>query len=234
MLVISKTQMAAFEAASAQRFVERLLVELERQFPELLAPLPRFVRLTMVGNGLDRSSAWGFTLESTLGVFVALQCMSSADFDRHPDVEALLSSRYVSEEQRLPQVMQRVSQAQWDEMRAGADIRAWFEPIRAEQQAARLAARVCATFPELLPTFDEPALRALFESATGRAARHGIVVEAGMCVFATALTLYGDGMDGPHGPRWARDIFSNHPPFSAAKIVALLRHAILLDTNRVI
>lgn len=234
MLQFSQAAMSALEGRRAEGFILRLLGELTTQFPQLLLPLPLFVRVTMVCNGLDQAAAWGFSLEKTLGQFVALQCASAADFYQSERLRPLLDPASGDEVTRMQRLLSEVPPEHWAMIRRGADLRAWFEPMKPEQRPARIAVRVCSMLPELVQHIPEDTLQTFFSGISARALRHGIDVEAGICVYAAALAFYGERLDQPHGPDWARDIFFHQPPFTPAKIVALLRNALLLDTDRLI
>ena len=80
MLVFTQASLDQLRIFRALDFVERLRRELLRQYPALLARLPRFVQLLMLGNGLDRAAQYGFTQAASLAQFLALQCATAADF----------------------------------------------------------------------------------------------------------------------------------------------------------
>lgn len=235
MLIFTQAQLDQLRILRALDFVERLRLELFTRYPTLLARLPRFVQLLMLGNGLDRAAQYDFTQAASLAQFLALQCATAADFYQHPAASAYLDDPEGSEAVRIQRLLACMPPEQWEAIHKAADIRAWFEPQQESQRPARIAARVCSTFPELVTAVPEYALEAMFKAVPTRAARHGIVPDVGVCVFAAALALYGDSLDHADGPAWARNIFfSPSSPLGAEKIVALLRLAISLDTDRLI
>lgn len=234
MLSLNPQQMEALAQRQAVGFAARLLSELTRQFPCLMEPLPVFVRAAMVCNGLDQAEALGFSLEKTLGMFVALQCETAPDFFYSERVRPLLDSQNADEVARITRLLREVPEEVWTQIKRGADLRAWFEPFRPEQRPSRIAMQVCTAFPELVMQFPEAALKSFFEGIAVRGLRHGIEADSGLCVFAAALAFYGDTLDQPKGPSWATEIFFGQVPYSPAKVVGLLRNALLLDSGRLI
>lgn len=234
MLSLKPQQMEALAEQQAVGFAARLLSELTRQFPNLMEPLPVFVRATMVCNGLDQGEALGFSREKTLGMFVALQCETAPDFFYSERVRPLLDSQNADEVARMTRLLRDVPEEVWTQIKRGADLRAWFEPFRPDQRPARIGMQVCIAFPELVTQFAEAGLKSFFEGIAVRGLRHGIDADSGLCVYAAALAFYGDTLDQLTGPRWATDIFFRQVPHSPAKIVGLLRNALLLDSGRLI
>ena len=232
MLTLSHAQLKDVARGTALAFVERLTDTMSSQFPEQLKRLPRFARIAMMANGLQVADGFGLTLEKTLGMFVALQLETSADFHVHPLADAIL--RFNTPQQvRIDRLLRDIPQAVWDVIKRGADRRAWFEPHLPQQQLARIAAGVCAVFPELVEVHSETKLSALFGQAISGAQRHGLDPDTGVVVYAAALAVYGTRLDEPGGPTWAADVFT-HPPRAPAKLVALLRLQLLLDTDRLV
>ncbi len=190
--------MARFEDSAALAFVARLAERLAAKFPDTFAGQPRFVRRQMVAQGLSTADGFGLTLESTLGGFVALQCASAPDFHTHPQVRENLTAA-APERLRFDQLIETVPPSLWNTIKSGADVRAWFDPVRPELQAARIAIRVGDVFPELVDHFGEADLHQLFQQATERARRHGIEAHAGIVVYAAALAFYGTRLDETGG-----------------------------------
>lgn len=186
MLSLNPQQMEALAERQAVGFAARLLSELTRQFPSLMEPLPVFVRAAMVCNGLDQAEALGFSLEKTLGMFVALQCETAPDFFYSERVRPLLDSQNDDEVARMTQLLRDVPEEIWTQIKRGADLRAWFEPFRPEQRPARIAMQVCTAFPELVRQFPEANLRPFFEGIAVRGSRYDIDTDSGLCVYAAA------------------------------------------------
>ncbi len=232
MLTLSHAQMEDVARGTARAFVARLTDAMTLRFPEQLRRLPRFARIAMVTNGLQVANGFGLTLEKTLGVFVGLQLETSADFHVHPLTDAMLSSD-APQQVRIDRMLRDIPHAVWDTIKRGADRRAWFEPHLPQQQLARIAAGVCTVFPELVEVHDEAKMSALFGRAVSGAQRHGLEPDAGIVVYASALAVYGTRLDEPGGPTWAADVFT-HPPRPPAKLAALLRLQLLLDTDRLV
>jgi hypothetical protein len=185
MLSLNPQQMEALAERQAVGFAARLLSELTRQFPSLMEPLPVFVRAAMVCNGLDQAEALGFSLEKTLGMFVALQCETAPDFFYSERVRPLLDSQNDDEVARMTQLLRDVPEEIWTQIKRGADLRAWFEPFRPDQRPARIAMQVPA-FPELVTQFPEANLRPFFEGIAVRGSRYDIDTDSGLCVYAAA------------------------------------------------
>lgn len=186
MLSLNPQQMEALAERQAVGFAARLLSELTRQFPRLMEPLPVFVRAAMVCNGLDRAEALGFSLEKTLGMFVALQCETAPDFFYSERVRPLLDSQNADEVARMTRLLRDLPEEVWTQIKRAADLRAWFEPFRPAQRPARIAMQVCIAFPELVTQFPEATLRPFFEGIALRVLRHGIDTDFGLCIYAAA------------------------------------------------
>lgn len=233
MLTVSPETMMSLKRQREHGFALRVLAALTAEFPALFEPLPMFVRATLVCNGLDQAETWNFTLEKTICAFVALQCETAPDFFHSERVRPWLDPE-VDEVARLSGLLAGVSPEVWCDIKRGADHRAWFEPLRPEQRAARIALQVCQVFPELVQHHPEDSLRGFFDAVPARGLGHGIDVESGLCVFAAALAFYGDALDKRHGPAWAVPLFFREAPLSPARLVALLRNALLVDSGRLI
>lgn len=232
MLTFDAEQFRTFERNAGLGFVLRLTDRLAATEPTAFTGQPAFVRRLMVVNGLAMAAGYGFSLESTLGGFVALQCETAADFHCHPLMHAILQSG-TPERQRFDRLIADVPASTWNVVKRGADLRAWFEPKSGEQQVARITALVCSTFPELHHRFRDAELLRLIERAIGEAKRHGVAVESGIAVYASALAVYGEELDAAAGPAWAAAIF-RRAGLSSERQVALLRLRLLLDTDRLI
>lgn len=232
MIQLSAAQWAEIEALYALDFVDQLLQTMTESRPECFIGLPRYVRRTMILNGIVLAERCGFKLRSSTAAFIALQCHAAPDFYLHPVIDATLKSS-LPEQQCIDTILYKIPDQTWNEIRGGASPCAWFEPRQQKQVAVRTAARVCANFPELIKNNSEDALFVFFNSTLIRAAEHGIDWDEGLVVFAVALALYGPNLDQPGGPPWASKVF--FPSASRnAKIVNLLRARIALDTNRLI
>lgn len=233
MLSLSPGAMDAVARQRGQAFALRLLARLRSEFPSLFDPLPVFVRATLLCNGLDRAESFGFSLEKTLGSFVALQCVTAPDFFVSEHVQPWLAQPG-DESQRMARLLAEVPPEVWTAIKRGADPQAWFEPRRPDQQAARIALPVCLAFPELVQHVAEAALHGLFTAVPARGRCHGLTEEDDLRVFAAALAFYGDALDQRGGPAWAAPLFWQGASLPPARLVAELRLALLLDSGRLV
>lgn len=232
MFSISTKQIEAFENEIGVRFVYQLLTLLREEYPACFSGLPDFVSQAMVVNGIQASLGCGFTLQSHIGGFVALQCSTSPDFFLHPAIAKILS---ISNHEKLKfhYLMHNVPESIWNEIKLSANPMAWFSNSNNAQATARMVYHVCSVFPELVNTQSDAQLFSLFKIATEKAVRYGIDWEEGIAIFAVALALYGSRLDEINGAAWSKKVFSL-PRLSPEKIVNLLRLRIVLDADKLI
>ena len=232
MISISTKQVELFEQAIGIRFVDKLLALLREEFPVCFRGLPDFVCKTMVVNGIQASLRCGFTLQSYIGGFVALQCNSSPDFFLHPTIAKTLA---ISNREKLKYhyLMNNVPKPIWNEIKLSTNPMAWFNKNNNNQAIARLSYHVCSVFPKITNIQSEAQLFLLFTIAKEKAARYGVNWEEGIAIFAVALALYGSRLDEINGPTWSKKVFFPSR-LSPEKISNLLRLRILLDTDKII
>lgn len=232
MLPIRESQMSRLVERQREAFIGRLVDELTDAYPELMQPLPAFVRITMVGNGLERAASFGLADGGELAHFVALQCASGAGFWAHPAIAPLLTDINPGDDEgQMDLLVELVPQEVWEEVEESAGIDDWFDPEDPLQRSARIAAHVCSLFAEVAEAADPGTLVRLFEGVSARGADHGIGDFAGLCVYAAALLLYGNDVDQASGPDWAKEAFEAGRRLGPEELTRQLRVTIALDTD---
>lgn len=117
MFVIRKQQFAHLTRVTHEQFLVALMEEVERRFP-LLAFLPDGAPARRVDHLMTRAGAYGFTDGADIAAFVFLGLRLGREFDRHPQINPILSDRRLSPAQRIESMMEVVPAAVLDDIAA--------------------------------------------------------------------------------------------------------------------
>jgi hypothetical protein len=85
MLTIRKEQMAVFEAAEMNKFVEHMLVHLNKVFPNQCQALGEAKMRETIQHGIKRAAAYGITAERDVCKYIDLMIVFGRDFDVAPE-----------------------------------------------------------------------------------------------------------------------------------------------------
>jgi hypothetical protein len=125
MLVIRREQMEVLDEAVQQAFVERVVAHLKRHQPLSVSSMADVELRDRVACGIACARRHGFTWESTLTAFVALQFVVSPRFFKQPHIEEGLMVEGIAEGDRFRHLFSRTSEKDWREAGDLGDSETW-------------------------------------------------------------------------------------------------------------
>lgn len=233
MLVISHTQMGAFERGAEDGFLERLRGHLARRHPAFLPRFPPPVQTLILARMTERARSRGATWESSIALYCDLMEGVAPNFDAVPEIASAIGPPDRGADERIAALAERVPAQAWARAEAGRDELALYAPVGLDD--ASPAERLAAALPLVLwDSVTADGAVAAAERALALAARHGFAEHAGGLADAgLALAgwqaLYGS-TPAARSASWLRDV--SDPGRPAAERLALLRLRIMLDHGR--
>lgn len=141
-LTIRDEQIAVVEAVAEENFVNRLAAHLLAEYPGAevtlpdgekfsLAALPAETLYELVRVGIARARRYGMTFESAISAFAAVMFEISPNFDTHRLCQVLFNDEEVEPNGRLDEVLDVLTEKNWESIRADYDPQAWKpEPVK--------------------------------------------------------------------------------------------------------
>jgi hypothetical protein len=115
---IRDEQIRALAEAIEGDWVDRLAAHLRAHHAEAVAELTDEALRRRVWEGARRARRYGLGDESSLGAFVALQCVIAPGFDRHPAILRVLRDASLPPGRQIDALAERIRAAEWLEARA--------------------------------------------------------------------------------------------------------------------
>lgn len=125
MMTLRQAQMNAFQTAADDGFFRRCAAQLREKYPTLTDELTHELLGKMVGQGIARARAHGFTWESSLFQFLELMLAIAPNFDEVPAIRDRLRDASGSEQDRMARLMDSTSFSEWQQAARGFDPGAW-------------------------------------------------------------------------------------------------------------
>jgi hypothetical protein len=126
LLRIKRDQMAL---AGEGPFVDRTVRHMRVFHDAAVADLPDDELRRRVVHGLERARRHGLTWEYSLTVFVAHMLELSPTFDEHPAVARVLADTSLPPDERMDELLARLTDEQWDEVVAQGDEDAYWRSV---------------------------------------------------------------------------------------------------------
>lgn len=136
-MLIRAEQMNAFETAAEEKFERRLAAHLRENYgaavvrlpdSELtVGELPEDVLLSLVKNSIERARQYELTFESSISAFSAIRFEVSPNFDKHRLSQVLLKDETVEPDARLNELLEVLTEKNWETIRGEYDVNAWQE-----------------------------------------------------------------------------------------------------------
>ncbi len=135
-LSIRPEQRAVIEQVAEENFVGRVVAHLRREYPDATVALPEGERTTvaaldddaldaLVRAGIERARGHGLALESSISAFVATMFEAAPNFDDHRLCQVLLEDEEIEPDQRLGEMLDVLTDKNWEAVRAAYDPQAW-------------------------------------------------------------------------------------------------------------
>ncbi len=127
---IRAEQMAAFQPEGEAAFEMRVIRHLREHHPETVVDIPEDVLLKMVRTGIARGRQYGMRWESNLTAYVSLMFVIAPNFDQHPRMQTILSSRQIPPEEKLDRLIVRTPDQTWEDVRRHSDPDFWLYLVK--------------------------------------------------------------------------------------------------------
>ena len=135
-LSIRAEQMSVVETVAQENFVRRLAAHLLAEYPKTSVILPGDEKFTveelpgetlddLIRTGIARARSYGMTFESSISAFTAVMFEVSPNFDTHRLCQVLLNDEEVEPNTRIDEVINVLTEKNWESIRADYDPNAW-------------------------------------------------------------------------------------------------------------
>lgn len=134
-MLIRSEQMDVFEIAAEENFIRRLCEHLRDQYANavvrlpdhetVVADLPSETLNLLVRNCVERARKHDLSYESSIAVFTALMFEVAPNFDTHQLCQVLLNDEEVEPNDRLDELINVLTEKNWESIRSNYDINAW-------------------------------------------------------------------------------------------------------------
>lgn len=135
-LSIRNEQMSVIEAVAQEKFVRRIAAHLLKEYSKAVVILPDDKKFTvdelpeetlydLVRTGMERARRYGLTFESSIAAFTAVMFEVAPGFDTHQLSQVLLNDEEVEPNARLDELLNVLTEKNWESIRADYDPQAW-------------------------------------------------------------------------------------------------------------
>jgi len=87
----------------------------------------------LVRVGIERARGYGMTFESSLAAFTAVMFEIAPNFDEHRLSQVLLHDEQVAPDARLDELLEVLTEKNWEAIRADYDPQAWNQPEKSTE-----------------------------------------------------------------------------------------------------
>lgn len=129
--------MSAIEAAAEEKFVRRITAHLLEEYPTAavklpdmettVAGLPEETLQSLVRSSVERARSYSLDQESSIAAFSTLMFEVAPNFDKHNLSQVLLNDESVEPNVRLDELLEVLTEKNWETVRKTYDPEAWFE-----------------------------------------------------------------------------------------------------------
>lgn len=158
-LTIRAEQKAVVEAVAEENFVSRLAAHLRSEYSNAVVTLPGDEKFTvaelapetlheLVNVGIARARSYGKTFESAISAFTAVMFEVSPNFDTHRLCQVLFNDDEVEPNRRIDEVLNVLTEKNWESIRADYDPNAWKPETAPEETIAEETPETPAEKPE--------------------------------------------------------------------------------------
>lgn len=135
-LTIRAEQKSVIEAVAQENFVRRIAAHLLEAYPKAVVvlsadekfavdELPEETLYDLVRVGIERARSHNLTFESAIAAFTAVMFEVSPNFDEHRLCQVLLDDEDVEPNERLDELMNVLTEKNWESIREDYDPKAW-------------------------------------------------------------------------------------------------------------
>jgi hypothetical protein len=138
-LSIRPEQMLVIETVAQENFVRRIAAHLRSEYPQATVTLPTNEEFTVIAlaeerlrdlvrTGIARARGYEMTLESSIAAFTAIMFEIAPNFDEHRLCQVLLNDEQLMPDARLDELLNVLTEKNWESIRADYDPQAWTLP----------------------------------------------------------------------------------------------------------
>lgn len=138
--------MSVVETVAQESFVRRIAAHLLDEYPEAAVTLPGDEKFTvaelpaetlheLIRTGIARARRYEMTFESSISAFTAVMFEVSPNFDTHRLCQVLLNDGEVAPNERLDELLDVLTEKNWESIRADYDPQAWKPENETEETA---------------------------------------------------------------------------------------------------
>ena len=135
-LSVRTEQVAVIEAVAQENFVRRIAAHLLAEYPKAVVTLsddekmavdelPEETLYDLVRVGIERARGHKLTFESAIAAFTAVMFEVSPNFDEHRLCQVLLNDEDVEPNERLDELLNVLTEKNWESIREDYDPKAW-------------------------------------------------------------------------------------------------------------
>lgn len=135
-LSIRPEQRLVIETLAQENFVRRIVAHLLAEYPKAVVTLPTDEEFTvdelpeekldeLVRTGMARARRYELTFESSIAAFTAIMFEIAPNFDGHRLCQVLLNDEQVEPNARLDEMLNVLTEKNWESIRADYDPKAW-------------------------------------------------------------------------------------------------------------
>ncbi len=135
-LSIRAEQKTVIEAVAQENFVRRIAAHLLAEYPKAIVKLPGDKKSAvdelpeetlydLVRVGIERARSHQLTFESAIAAFTTLMFEVSPSFDEHRLCQVLLNDEDVESNKRLDELLNVLSEKNWESIKEDYDPNAW-------------------------------------------------------------------------------------------------------------
>ncbi len=128
--------MVVIESVTQENFVRRIAAHLLAEYPRAIVTLPEGENFAvyelneerlheLIRVGIERARSFDLTHESNIAAFTALMFEVAPNFYGHRLCQVLLSDEATEPDQRIDQVLETLSEKNWESIRLDYDPAAW-------------------------------------------------------------------------------------------------------------
>ncbi|CAM2068692.1 DUF4123 domain-containing protein [Sulfidibacter corallicola] len=123
---LTEAHSSAFFTYDEEKFLAEVIEFVLDEFPRVHKVESDTLEI-WVENGIKRARRNGFSRANDLMTFVALMFEFAPDFDKHPQVRAILDDPDLPTTQKLDVMLDRIPDGLWNQIGLKSDHMAWFE-----------------------------------------------------------------------------------------------------------
>lgn len=216
MINLTHRQIQALNADTRAKFAAILTAQLQKDYPELFAPLPFELAIRMVAGKIDYvGERYQIHFQSALATFLHFCCTIGPGFDHQGDIQTALDdlTQYPDDiPNQLPAIIRKQA---WVDSERLSKRHHWFDSNKSDI-TDHIAARTCWALAEISRqryiaqlNSNDSDLTDFIAQSVQAAEKHEITDPKGITAFAVCQSLWGNEFYKQHQKPWIAPIFND-------------------------